>query len=771
MLEQFLDYRSRGFSVIPVKTDKKPYISTWLEFQKRIATEEEIKQWLTNYPDAQIAIITGEVSNLAVIDIDIHKGGDATPYAFDTTTVRSGSGGIHLWFKHLPGLKNSTGEIAPHVDVRASGGYILVPPSKNENGQYTFIKEVKELLPFPMHLIKAIGQKNKTINHPDIRANLNNFTGVDEGGRNNTMTRYIGSLLNKFHPYEWESRAWPEFCATNQKNKPPLDEAELRKIFDSIVKADINSEGENKGGTPNKAKTITSLLLNMGVTPFLDQYKTPHVALNGDGSIILPIRSSDFGDFIAAQLFKNDITAGKDTIEQVKNSLSGKALFEKTQYPLSVRVAKDKNKDYWYDLGEGRLVKINENGWAVSNKPPILFRNLSHQIPQPLPVNDGSLDDLFELINIKDEQNKLLLKVMTVAGFISGFPHPVIVLNGQKGSAKSTCLRLLKSVIDPSQADLLAPINDMNILTQTISHHWLTCFDNLSFIRQEVSDSFCRICTGGATSTRQLYKDDSNIVRRFKSMVAINGISNVIVNPDLFDRSIMIELKPIDEEHRLLDEEINTRLEKIKPGVLGACLDAAAKAIKIKSSIELKKKVRMADFAVWGCAIAEAIGEDKGKFLQAFQLNYDNQDEIAIEDNPLAQAIEKLIAEKDQAGITATSETILQELNNLNKYGRFAEKNDRAWPANNRIFGRKFFVLIPLLEKIGLKITNTRRAERFKSIIPTDKFWKRQELIKKENQQDADQITEPEPPFTDEPNKINNVVNDVNDVSSPTLFD
>lgn len=520
---------------------------------------------------------------------------------------------------------------------------------------------------------------------------------------------------------------------------------------------------ENNNGKTDKTKIITNHLLNIGVIPFLDQYKQPHISLTGDGSMVLPVKSSEFENFIFSQLYKNNISAGRDTIEQVKNNLSARAFFEKIQHPLSIRVAKDKYGDYWYDLGDGRIALIKEDGWAISNNPPILFKYLPEQLSQPLPIDGGNLDDLLEIINIKDQYNKLLLKILIIAGFIPGFSHPVIILHGQRGSAKSTCLRLFKSIVDPSIDDLLAPIKDINILSQIISHHWLTCFDNLSYLSRDMSDSLCRICTGGAVSTRQLYKDDSNIIRQMQNMVALNGINNVVMNPDLFERSIIIELKPISEEERKTDDEINFILEKIKPGVLGYCLKAAARAIKIKPSIRLPGKPRMASFAVWGCAIAEAIGENKEKFLEAFQANYNSQDEIAIEANPLALAIIQLIIE-EPTGITATAEVILQKLNNINNSHGFSDKYDRAWPNGNKAFGKKFFELTPLLEKIGLKIINKRGAKRFKSIIPTDIFWERQELIDKENQQDTEQNNSQDPTFTDEPNNDGNDVSDVYDM-------
>ena len=58
-------YRDKGFSVIPVKGNKKPYIP-WTEFQERKATVEEIEQWWKKWPGANVGIVTGKISGVVV---------------------------------------------------------------------------------------------------------------------------------------------------------------------------------------------------------------------------------------------------------------------------------------------------------------------------------------------------------------------------------------------------------------------------------------------------------------------------------------------------------------------------------------------------------------------------------------------------------------------------------------------------------------------------------------------------------------------------------
>lgn len=126
-----------GLSVIPVGRDKKPLIA-WKEYQTRKPTQNEIDSWYEKWNDAGIGIVTGQVSNLLVVDIDEEAGKDALKqYGVDWQTIQAPvvhtSKGIHIYFRHA-GLGNST-RIIPGVDTRGEGGYVIAPPSSNGGGR------------------------------------------------------------------------------------------------------------------------------------------------------------------------------------------------------------------------------------------------------------------------------------------------------------------------------------------------------------------------------------------------------------------------------------------------------------------------------------------------------------------------------------------------------------------------------------------------------------------------------------------------------------
>lgn len=148
MLEAALDYWERGWSIIPIKPETKRPAIKWLEYQDRQPTQDEIYAWWEQWPDHEIAIVTGELTGLVVVDCDNE---DALHAAYDAgmrSPIRvKTKRGVHLYFGHpKDGIRrgpragsNSRGEDWPKInglDFRGDGSYALLPPSKGYRWDY-----------------------------------------------------------------------------------------------------------------------------------------------------------------------------------------------------------------------------------------------------------------------------------------------------------------------------------------------------------------------------------------------------------------------------------------------------------------------------------------------------------------------------------------------------------------------------------------------------------------------------------------------------------
>ena len=156
MVDHALNYAEKGWHVLPLHTavngtcscSKRdcgsPGKHPRTEHGLSDATTDPniIKEWWTRWPDANIGVRTGQISGVVVLDIDPKNGGleswselQDIHGRVDALTCHTGGGGLHLYFQAPETeLKSSAGEIAPGVDTRAEGGYVIAPPSLHISG-------------------------------------------------------------------------------------------------------------------------------------------------------------------------------------------------------------------------------------------------------------------------------------------------------------------------------------------------------------------------------------------------------------------------------------------------------------------------------------------------------------------------------------------------------------------------------------------------------------------------------------------------------------
>lgn len=148
---------SLGLPVFPCESHKRPIVQRWQEVAS--SDPETIRRMFASDGAAMIGMPTGKPSGLIVIDVDIKNGaaGDAwlqenTDALPETRTHRTQSGGLHLVFLAPDGveIRNSASRVAPGVDVRGEGGYVILPGSPG----YT-VADATEPAEMPQWLIRA----------------------------------------------------------------------------------------------------------------------------------------------------------------------------------------------------------------------------------------------------------------------------------------------------------------------------------------------------------------------------------------------------------------------------------------------------------------------------------------------------------------------------------------------------------------------------------------------------------------------------------------
>ncbi|MCA9370593.1 MAG: hypothetical protein KC680_01370 [Candidatus Peregrinibacteria bacterium] len=463
-------------------------------------------------------------------------------------------------------------------------------------------------------------------------------------------------------------------------------------------------------GNDSKAKKALMLALKQDIILFHDQF--------GDAFVRLPInghyeihrcapRASAIREWLGHLYWKTEgnTLSGEDKSSAIE-VLSAMAKYNSERHELHNRAAFQKEKNtIWYDLSDekGRAISVSPSGWKLHDVPPVLFYREQHQQPQVEPVESGGdAKKLLEYINIEKKEHQLLFLVHVISCFIPHIPHPIAVLHGRPGSAKSTATKMTKALVDPSKMGAFTFPSDATQLVQQMSHHWAPAYDNIDYLTTEQSDALCRATTGGGFSKRVLYTDDDDKIYNFRRCILLNGVNQASTRSDLVDRSLLFSLERILDERRKTERELWDAFEKDAPVILGGIFDVLVEAMKLHPHITLKSFPRMADFAEWGCAIAVALGCSQEDFESALEANKEDQNDAVLGEDWLAPVVQKFMATKEKPWEgTATELLALLE----------AEGAGIRHSTRPNTLSRHLQLISNNLEAVGIKMTKKHRGK------------------------------------------------------------
>lgn len=237
-------YSRLGWSVIPIQPRGKQPLVRWKTFQARRPTGAEISEWLELWPAANIAVVTGAISNLVVLDLDPHHGAATSIERLErhygrlpeTVSAVSGGGGRHLYFAHPGGAICNRVGMLPGIDLRGDGGLIVAPPSIHPSGEpYRWRNPPgsRALAPLPDWVRgNSVGPMPRVGRPPEHWRQVVH-QGVAEGERNNTVASLTGHLLWRGVDPEVTMELLLGWNRT--RCRPPLDDSEVVRTVRSIA--------------------------------------------------------------------------------------------------------------------------------------------------------------------------------------------------------------------------------------------------------------------------------------------------------------------------------------------------------------------------------------------------------------------------------------------------------------------------------------------------------------------------------------------------------
>ncbi len=451
-----------------------------------------------------------------------------------------------------------------------------------------------------------------------------------------------------------------------------------------------------------KKKSQATLLIEIGMNGLLfhDVNRDAYVEIKSGGVFkTFKVRSRDYKEYLGHELFKLiDKGANSTAITDAINTLEAVAKHDGDEFPVAIRVFNHDSSVYIDPGCEARkIIKINKNGWQYVVQAPVKFVRKNGMTAMRTPSAKGNIQLIRKYINVNDDEFPLLYAWLFCA--LAGItPYPILILQGEQGTGKSTTSRVIRLLSDPSSVPLRAPPKELRDMLVAACNTHAMVLDNLSGLSPEMSDLLCRLSTGGGIDVRALYTDNEQVLMELQKPILCNGIDDIAIRPDLTERSLIINLPIINGKKRKSEFEFWQEFETDQPKIQSALFKAISSGFQNQNNIQLEEKPRMADAVQWVSACEKGLGLE-GDFLEAYNKNQKHAIELGIDSSPVGSAIMALMADR-KTWLGKPTELMAR----LEEIAGERQIRSKSWPQSPKGLNNAIKRLMPNFRKLGIEI-------------------------------------------------------------------
>ena len=476
---------------------------------------------------------------------------------------------------------------------------------------------------------------------------------------------------------------------------------------------DDPTEGGEKKSVESQASTLVAFVRDR-CRLVHDENGEVYAVENGTGEV-RNIERKAFKTWLHAEFYTETKKAARSqSVAEALTTLAGIGLHDGEAAEVHIRCAQ-LGGGYVIDLGEqgkSRAVLVRPGGLTVTEHHGAMFTRPDSMKPLPEPVEGGTLDALWPLVNVP-ESSRLLVTAWLLDCLRPDTPFPLLEAIGEQGSAKSGLQKLLKRLIDPSAIELRsAPRGGEDVFVGT-AQGWLLAYDNVSHLSAEMQDVLCRVATGATFATRKLYTNAEESAIRAKRPVTLNGIGASITAQDLVDRAISLELPVIEDRREAAG--IEGEFDRLHTKLLGALLDLFAKALTILPSIAIERdrRPRLIEYAKLGCAVAVAMGGTADAFLAEFEAMRADSIARTLDASQVAGAVLTYLEGRPDRFTEYTVKRLFESLDRPD--------GGEAWPRSPKGFGDALHRAAPALRTFGVVVKFTGKRGSSTWLTVTEK--------------------------------------------------
>ena len=343
-----------------------------------------------------------------------------------------------------------------------------------------------------------------------------------------------------------------------------------------------------------------------------------------------------------------------------------------------------------------RSIEVTAAGWNVIDNTPVRFERFSHQLAIEPPPRDGDPLKLHDFLPCMSDGDRLLITITAALTPVASIPRPVVIVTGPEGAGQDPVeCDGVRSVFDPSSLIDLGETARAQF-DLSINQHAVVVFENLGELTSAEVDKICRVTTGSGRIRRALYTDREIVTEKFRRQVFLVGVNLPATRPELFSRAVTVDVLPMD--NRKTESELERAFAASLPCIRAGMLELLVEAMNALHHSASDAEFRMADFAMWGRAVCQALGRREGDFVEAYRAAIERQDAASVEASELATVTARFANPEPWTGTTT------ELWNQLNAIADqvYAARRPRNWPGAPHILTRRLKEVQQTLRRAGV---------------------------------------------------------------------